>query len=47
MTEKNPNAIYAIINYGEAVCPGEIKNQSICIDGDIDKVLKCLIKKTV
>lgn len=47
MTEKNPNAIYAIINYGEAVCPGEIKNQSIYIDGDIDKVLKCLIKKTV
>lgn len=47
MTEKNPNSIYAIINYGEAVCPGEIKNQSICIDGDIDKVLKCLIKKTV
>lgn len=39
MTAKNPNAIYACINYGEAVCPKEIEAQSICIDGDIGKVL--------
>lgn len=41
MTMKNPRAIYVCINYGEAVCPKEIEAQSICIDGDIGKVLSC------
>lgn len=42
MTAANPEAIYACINYGEAVCPHEIEKQSICIDGDIGWVLeKC------
>ena len=27
---------------GEAVCPYEIKEQSICIDGDIGKILEDL-----
>ena len=44
MTAKNPKAIYACINCGEAVCPKEIEAQSICIDGDIWKVLSCLFK---
>ncbi|MDE5596678.1 MAG: Sir2 silent information regulator family NAD-dependent deacetylase [Lachnospiraceae bacterium] len=44
MTAENPKAIYACINYGEAVCPKEIEAQSICIDGDIGKVLSCLLK---
>ena len=35
MTAKNPNAIYACINQGQAVCPQEIKKQSICMDADI------------
>lgn len=35
MTAKNPSAVYACVNYGEAVCPKEIETQSICIDGDI------------
>ena len=43
MTEKNPRAIYACINYGEAACPHEIKKQSICIDGDIGEILKNLL----
>ncbi len=35
MTAGNPDAVYACINYGEAVCPAEIEGRSICIDGDI------------
>ena len=42
LTATNPNAIYACINYGDAVCPDEIKQRSICIDEDIAKVLKDL-----
>ncbi|MDE6387914.1 MAG: Sir2 silent information regulator family NAD-dependent deacetylase [Lachnospiraceae bacterium] len=40
MTAHNPKAVYACINYGEAVCPLEIEKQSICIDGDIRETLK-------
>lgn len=43
MTAKNPKAIYACINMGEAVCPLEIKHQSICIDNDISKVIKDIV----
>ena len=43
MTAKNPEAVYACINYGEAVCPYEIKDQAICIDGDIGKVIEDLM----
>lgn len=39
MTMANENAIYACINAGEAFCPQEIKDRSICIDGDISEVL--------
>lgn len=42
MTAKNPEAVYACVNYGEAVCPYEIKEQAICIDGDIGKMLEDL-----
>ena len=42
MTAKNPNAIYACINYGEAVAPSKIAKQSICINKDISKVLQDL-----
>ncbi len=45
MTAKNPKAVYACINYGEAVCPKEIEKQSICIDGDIGTVLNDLEEK--
>lgn len=40
MTMANKNAVYACVNYGEAFCPGEIANRSICIDGDIGEVLE-------
>ena len=43
MTAKNRNATYACINYGEAFAPSEIRNRSICIDGDIGEVLTQLI----
>ena len=43
MTQKNPKAIYACINAGEAVCPEEIGKRSICINADIGEVLQeCL-----
>jgi NAD-dependent SIR2 family protein deacetylase len=42
MTDENPNAIYACLNFGEAVCPKEIKNKSICINSDIGEVLTAL-----
>lgn len=42
MTYQNPKAVYACVNLGEAVAPEEIKDRSICIDGDIGSVLKKL-----
>ena len=44
MTMENKNAIYACINYDEAFCPTQIKDRSICIDGDIGDVLKKIMK---
>ena len=38
MTAKNPKAVYACVNAGEAFCPREIEGQSICIDADIAAV---------
>lgn len=40
MTAENPNASYICINYGEAACPKEIAERSVCIDGDIGEVLR-------
>lgn len=42
MTAKNPDATYACINQGQAVCPREIARQSICINADIAPVLSSL-----
>ena len=39
MTARNPKATYACINQGQAICPGEIEKQAICIDGDIGDIL--------
>lgn len=39
MTARNPQAVYACINNGEAVCPREISGQSLCINRDIARVL--------
>lgn len=37
------NAFYACINKGEAGCPDEIKDRSVCIDGDIGEVIQKLV----
>lgn len=42
MTFDNPFATYICINFGDADCPKEIKQQSICINGDIKEILKFL-----
>ena len=42
MTAKNPNAVYACLNFGEAYSPDEIKEQSVLINGDIHEVLNNL-----
>ena len=39
MTMANENAVYACLNFGEAFCPEEIRDRSICIDGDIGEIL--------
>ena len=31
---------YICINYGEAMCPEQIKDRSICIDADIGSIIK-------
>ncbi len=45
MTAKNPKAVYAVVNYGEALCPSEIEKQSICINADIGEVLQDIAAK--
>ena len=42
MTAGNPEAVYACVNYGEAFCPEQIKDRSICISGDISAVISDL-----
>ena len=42
MTARNPSAIYACINFGEAVCPKDLDRQAVCIDGDIGKILEAI-----
>ena len=42
MTAKNPNAIYACINQGQAVCPQEIEQRSSCMNADIGQILQNL-----
>lgn len=42
-TFANPLAFYATINFGEAVTANEIEKRSICINGDIDEIIKQLL----
>lgn len=44
MTAANPKAVYACINYGEAVCPKDIEKQSICLNRDIGEAINDMIK---
>lgn len=47
MTAKNTKAIYACINQGEAYCPQEIINRTICINEDIEAVLYALSERNI
>ena len=42
MTAKNPNAIYACVNRGQADCPREIGERAVCVDADIGDVVAML-----
>lgn len=43
MTEGNPDAVYACVNAGQALCPREIESQAVCLDGDIGAVLEQIL----
>ena len=43
MTAKNPNAIYACINQGQAVCPQEIQQRSICMNADVGYIVSLAV----
>lgn len=45
MTAENPKAVYACINFGEALAPDRIAERSICIEGDIGEALTELLTK--
>lgn len=40
MTAENPNAFYACVNKGEAFCPDEIRERSVCLNMDIFEAIK-------
>ncbi len=42
MTNEDPNAVYACVNYGQAFAPDAIKARSICISGDIGEVIEAI-----
>ena len=43
MTAQNSKAVYACVNFGEAICPREIEKQSICLDADIGRVIRDIL----
>ena len=47
MTDANEKAVYACLNYGEAYCPGQIKQRAICLDGDILETLNKIREEKV
>ena len=44
MTNDNPKAVYACLNFNEAYCPVQIEKQSVCINGDSGDVIKQLLQ---
>lgn len=42
LTSQNPKALYVCVNYGEAICPPQIENRSVCINADIGCVISLL-----
>ena len=45
LTWQNPRAFYVCINLGEALAPEEIRERSLCINGDIGKVISEVLKE--
>jgi NAD-dependent SIR2 family protein deacetylase len=45
MTNKNPRAVYACLNRGEAYTPDVIAERSICINEDLNDVINALCEK--
>jgi len=43
MTNDNPKAVYACLNYNEALCPRQLEERSLCIDGDSGEVIEQLM----
>ena len=43
MTAKNPDATYACINQGQAVCPQEIEQRSICMNADVGYIVSSAV----
>jgi len=43
MTAENPEAVFACLNYGEAVCPEELRERAVCLDGDCGTLLRELM----
>lgn len=44
MAAEEPEAAYACVNQGQAVCPEELGERAVCVDGDIWEVLSQLQK---
>ena len=44
MTDENPRAFYACLNYSEAYCPSQIKDRSVCIEGDSGEVIREILR---
>ncbi len=44
MTRQNPRASYACVNMGEAAAPSEISERSICLDEDVGKVIRDILR---
>lgn len=43
MTAENKKAFYVCVNYGEAFCPSDIEERSICLNSDIGKVIEDIL----
>ena len=46
MTAENPLAVYACLNHSMAVCPKQLRERSICLDGDSGEVLADLLQSS-
>ena len=43
LTAQNPDAVYAVVNAGQATAPRELASRSVCVGGDIGKTLNALL----